>query len=216
LKFFILIYYFFRSLILRGPFAHFRLLFGEWHYERKYGIQTSGFKTSDSKQHHHYQAASYTVLNLILQALPNKSRDYAFYDIGCGKGRVLFMASQLGHKNLYGIELDKVLLEDAKKNLQPLLLKNVNTRLQLIQKNVLEYRFEDQPSVYFLFNPFNAEVMEGFIENVLNTNKHECYMIYMNPLFSRVFTQKNIRVYRTIRSFLYKEAIIYHLPALTP
>jgi SAM-dependent methyltransferase len=210
-----LFYYFFRSLLLRGPLKHVRLLFGEWYYERKFGMRTKGFKTSDSEKYHHYQAAAYTVLMSIFNTLPLDTKHYAFYDIGCGRGRVLFMAAQFGYNRLYGIELDGVLLKAAEANLQAIRSQRNTLIIQLEQKNVLEYNFENQEAIYFLFNPFNAEVMAGFIEKVLSTNKQACYFVYMNPVYSHVFKQKNIPVHRVIKSCLYTEAIVYRLPPRT-
>jgi SAM-dependent methyltransferase len=210
-----LFYYFFRSLLLRGPLKHFQLLFGEWYYERKFGIRTNGFKTSDSEKHHHYQAAAYTALMSIFNALAIDTKHYAFYDIGCGRGRVLFMATQYGYNRLYGIELDGALLKEAEANLQAIRSQSKTLTIQLEQKNVLEYSFENQEAIYFLFNPFNSEVMAGFIENVLSTNKQACYFVYMNPVYSHVFKQKNIPVHGVIKSWLYTEAIVYRLPART-
>jgi SAM-dependent methyltransferase len=212
LKFFILSYYFLRSLVLRGPLRHFQLLLGEWYYERKFGIRTSGFKPSESDLHHHYQAASYIVLNRILKELVSITNGYAFYDIGCGKGRVLFMAARHGYQKLNGIELDESLIVDAKQNLNSLAVSDKAREVRLIQKNVLEYIFEDQKAVYFLFNPFNARVMDAFITSVMRSNKQVCYFVYMNPLFSNVFEEKQIETLKVIKSFLYTEAIIYRLP----
>ena len=188
------------------------MIVGEVYYERKYGVRTSGFKTSESKHHHHYQAAAYTVLNRILKELAPYTRGYTFYDIGCGKGRVLFRAVDFGFKKLYGIELDAALLENAKDNLKPLLKRDKTLEIEFIQKNVLDCTFENQTAVYFLFNPFNDEVMKGFIERVLSSNKEECYFVYMNPVFSKVFERKQIQAHKVIRSFLYTEAIIYRVP----
>lgn len=210
MKYLILCYYFFRSLVLRGPIAHFRLLFEEVYFEKKYGIRSSGFKTSNSRENYHYQAASYSILHRVFAALKPVSDRAAFYDIGCGKGRVLFVASKMGFSNLFGIEMDHELIENAKQNLSETLVKP--KMLKLIEQNVLDYSYEDQPSVFFLFNPFNAEVLSKFIDKVLQTNHQECYFVYMNPVHSSVFTQKNIPVWRVIRSFLYTEALIYHLP----
>ena len=212
MKYLILCYYFFRSLILRGPITHFRLLFGELYYERKYRIYTTGFKTAESKRNHHYQAASYTILKRLFKSLSPLAKNHAFYDIGCGKGRVLFMAAQFGFKNRYGIELDEALLKDTKANLQSAPSDDKNGKLTLIQGDVLNYTFENQASVYFLFNPFHADVMNGFIDKVLLTNKHACYFVYMNPIYSNVFTQRKIPIQKTIKSFLYTEAIIYRVP----
>jgi len=207
-----LCYYFFRSLILRGPLAHFKLLFQEWLYERKFGIHTAGFKKSNSQKHNHYQAASYLVLNRIFKYLAPKTKDYAFYDIGCGKGRVLFMAAKFGYKNLNGIELDKDLLEEAKSNLAGVISGKKEFILKLYDIDVLEHLYENQASVYFLFNPFDAEVLNLFLKRVISHNNQDCYFVYMNPIHSSVFEQLNFLKHHVFRSFLYTEAIIYHLP----
>jgi SAM-dependent methyltransferase len=182
------------------------------YFERRYGIRTTGFKTSQSVKYHHYQAAAYSVLKRVFNEIKPLTTGYAFYDIGCGKGRVLFMAAETGYKKLYGIELDASLMEEAKQNLKSQLIKEMAPKIHFEQKNVLEYTFENQSSVYFLFNPFNAEVMKGFVDRVLSSNKQGCYFVYMNPLFSKVFENKGIQVHKVIRSFLYTEAIIYRVP----
>lgn len=188
------------------------MLAQELYDERRYGIRTTGFKTSASDEHHHYQAAAYSVLKRVFSEIKPLTGDYVFYDIGCGKGRALFMAVEAGYKKLYGIELDALVLEEAKLNLKSQLQRKNTVEMNLVQKNVLEYTFENQASVYFLFNPFNAEVMKGFVDRVLSSNKQDCYFVYMNPLFSKVFEKKGIQVHKVIRSFLYTEAIIYRVP----
>ncbi len=211
MKFFILVYYFVRSLVLRGPYEHFALLFEEWSFERKYKLNTSGFQNSKSKIYNHYQAASYRVLNRIFNQLKGTQSHFDFYDIGCGKGRVLYLAGLNGFKQLFGIELNSQLLMLAKGNLQSIMNEG-KIKLNLSNENALNYFFEDKKAIYFLFNPFNALVLGEFLDRVFTFNKQECYFVYMNPLHKKVFIQKGIREQTRIKSFLYTEAIIYHLP----
>lgn len=191
--------------------AHFKLLIQEWIFEKRYGLQTSGFQRSDSEKHHHYQAAPYFVLHMLFQQIVPFTKGFAFYDIGCGKGRVLFLAALHGYKNLYGIELDGSLLQTANKNLSSKRLKTLDLHVQLIQQDVLAYDFENHQAVYFLFNPFDAGVLSRFIDRVNSSNQHECFVVYMNPIYSEVFTQKKIPVYRVIKTGFYTEAEVYRL-----
>lgn len=208
----ILMYYFFRSLVLRGPFRHFQLLLAEGFFERKFGLHTTGFKTSASRDFYHYQAAAYIVLLRILKEVGPYTSEFSFYDIGCGKGRALYMAALSGYKKVIGIELDVNLLNEAKRNLNTVRLKNKRLNVEFYAENCLEHLFKEEAAVYFLFNPFSAEVMRAFIDRVMRLNTQPCYFVYMNPKFAAVFAEKKIPIHKIIRSFLYTEAIIYKLP----
>ena len=56
------IYYFFRSIYLRGLINTLRIIFYETKAEKKYKINTTGIKASNSALNFHYQGANYFIL----------------------------------------------------------------------------------------------------------------------------------------------------------
>lgn len=211
MKYFILVFYFFRSLLLRGPVTHFRILIGELTYDKKLGIRTGGFKTSSSIQNFHYQGAAYILVIKFLNDLFPVTSSFHFADIGCGKGRVMIIAAKTGYKRILGIELDSQLLDQANENTKSYSAGNSDSEFLFLNQNAQDANYSNFPTVYFLFNPFGKVVMENFLERVMNCTHQETYFVYMNPRFAEVFSGRKIPVYKIYRSFLYTEAIVYRI-----
>jgi predicted RNA methylase len=75
-------------------------------------------------------------------------------DIGCGKGRAVFVAEKLGFSRLRGIELDESLVAVANEN-KSKYIKRPQSSIEFIHANALSFSYPNEPTVYFLFNPFN-------------------------------------------------------------
>jgi SAM-dependent methyltransferase len=211
LKIFIYVYYFFRSAFLRGFLNTIALLKAELNYEEKFGIRTSAIKKSDSKEFFHYQGAGYLVLIRLFNSLDEKIKGFEFVDIGCGKGRAIFVAEYCGFNNLIGIELDQELVEEAKTNLELYSLKRKESFIRFIHANALEYIFPDRPTIYFLFNPFNEAVLSKVLDRIYAATSAETWFIYMNPLYQMPFKEKKMEIMNEFKTGRYLEAVIYRM-----
>jgi len=211
LKVFIYIYYFFRSIFLRGFISTIRLIRAEAVNERVYGITTSSIKKSSSTEFYHYQGASYLVLFRILNAIKSETKNFAFVDIGCGKGRPVFVAESYGYENLIGIDLNKELIANAYDNLQRYKLKRESSTIKFITVNALEYNYINQPTVYFLFNPFNETVLKNVLNKIILSTTSQTWFVYMNPKFKEVFENEKIEIVTELKTNRYLEAIIYRI-----
>jgi 16S rRNA G966 N2-methylase RsmD len=212
LKFFLYVFYFFRSAFLRGFINTIRLLKAEVDFEKKFGIKTSAIKKSDSSEFFHYQGASYLVLLRIFKNLDPRLKQFQFVDIGSGKGRVIFVAEASGFTKLKGIELDEELANQARQNANRYVLHNPNSFLEFITANALEYRYANEPAIYFLFNPFNAEVLRMVLSKIKTDSSQETWFIYMNPLYRQVFDELGADLISEIKTKRYLEAVIYKWP----
>jgi len=214
LKITLYLYYFFRSVLLRGLFNTLSLLRAEALYERKFGIKTATIKKSDSAEFFHYQGASYKVILRLLSEILEETKTFDFVDIGCGKGRVLFVAEYCGYKRLTGIELDEELINEAETNLQQYKLRKNSSEIHFAHQNALDYCYEDEPTVYFLFNPFNESVLGKVLDKIRYSTTSETWIIYMNPMYPRPFEQRGISCFKEIKTRFYKEAFIYKIEGL--
>lgn len=198
-------------MFLRGFVNTIKLIKAETVNEKKYGITTSSIKKSNSTEFFHYQGAGYLVLFRIFKAIGPKTKNFAFVDIGCGKGRPVFVAESFGYENLTGIDLDKELISVANENLKSYLLKRASSNIQFIEINALEYNYINQPTVYFLFNPFNETVLKKVISKIISSSTCETWFVYMNPLFLDPFKHQKIEFVSELKTNNYLEAMIYRI-----
>ncbi|MES2679376.1 MAG: class I SAM-dependent methyltransferase [Bacteroidota bacterium] len=168
-------------------------------------------KKSDSAQFFHYQGASYMVLFRVFKQIFEQTKHLAFTDIGCGKGRVIFVAEYCGYNHLTGIELDETLLQVAKANEKLYPFKRKESDIHFIHANALHVDYKNVPALYFLFNPFDEAVLEKVLEKICSSTTSETWFVYMNPLYKRAFNKKNIDMVTELKTGRYTEAIVYRL-----
>jgi SAM-dependent methyltransferase len=213
LKLILYTFYFLRSCTLRGFFNTLKFIYQEKKheliYEKKLGIKTAALKPQNSHKYYHYQGASYLILEKIIQQIYPHTHLFDFIDIGCGRGRVLFVAEQAGYKKMYGIELDNELVVSAKENLKTYSKKNSNAMINIINQNALDYHYGNKPSVYFFFNPFNEEIMNLVLNKIIAATNSETWFVYVNPLFRKPFEEQKLELVKEIKTKKYLEAVIY-------
>lgn len=212
MKFLLYIAYFFRSAYLRGLINTIRFLLAEVKHEHVFGIKTSMIKKNDSPEFFHYQGAGYQVLMRLFKTQDARTKNFNFVDIGSGKGRAVFVAEYCGYSNLTGIEMDAELFEEARQNAARYAFKRKESFVKFIHANALDYSFTDSPTVYFLFNPFNAEILTRVLEKIKASTRSETWFIYMNPLYRKVFDEQGYQLIQELKTRRYLEALVYKWP----
>ena len=184
----------------------------EGHYERLFGIKTLRIKKSADKDNFHYQGVSYYILLELLKKLPDSVKHKNFIDIGSGKGRALFCAEYLGFNHLIGVELDAELTKTANENIKLYSKKRKESHINFICENALTFTIPDNTSVFYFFNPFSGKIMEG-VKNRINDyqsrTKSEIFIMYINPQFSKVWTEAGYEVYHKEGNTRYTEALVF-------
>ncbi|MCA9208645.1 MAG: TetR family transcriptional regulator, partial [Planctomycetales bacterium] len=90
-------------------------------FDRRFGVETAGYTPPDqlpvtSEQAAEavaYSATSSAKFGYLLARLPIEFERSTFIDIGCGKGRVLFMASEFPYRRVIGVDFAANLVEAA-------------------------------------------------------------------------------------------------------
>jgi SAM-dependent methyltransferase len=118
------------------------------------------------------------------EALPDAVRfigidanKFTFIDLGCGKGRMVLIASQLGFRKAIGVEFAPELVEIARSNVSKMNIHNAS----IISGDAANYLFPSGNLVVFLYNPFLSEVMVQVIGNLRKQFSAELYLIYRYP-----------------------------------
>ena len=122
-----------------------------------------------------------------------KGEDYTFIDLGCGKGRVLLLASELPFRSVRGIELNPRLVRIARRNLRKWLgSPRACRRVTAERGDVLDLELPAGPVLLFLFNSFTAEVLAPLIERLALAAFQRTApidLLYVHPDLARLVTR---------------------------
>ncbi|HEY5329682.1 MAG TPA: class I SAM-dependent methyltransferase [Acidobacteriaceae bacterium] len=132
----------------------------------------------------HYQATGPSDFARACQFLPPEAKTYPFFDLGCGKGRVLIMAHEYGFQRIVGVELSKMLIKTCRRNLSRLGIANAS----VVEEDAATVAFPDGPVVVFMYNPFRPPVFDAVIER-LAKHQYPLFLIYVTPEHRNVIEQ---------------------------
>jgi SAM-dependent methyltransferase len=198
-------------------------LFITWHEIRrgsKYKINTietadlddltivEGDKTKSSR----YEALNYYILETLLGAFcrlfPHEKN---IVDVGSGKGRVMIVAAHYGFKNITGIDFAKELCDSANQNIRKIQGQFPHTTFTIHCSDILNYNINAGDKVFFLFNPFNKEIMEKFLEKIdasVSRSPRTIYFMYANPLYKSLLLEKGYREIFSVKKLRLLEGVI--------
>lgn len=86
----------------------------------------------------------------------------SFVDIGCGKGKACFYASRFGFSRVVGVDFDPRLVEAAEANKAA--FRYPAEAIEFLVGDAADYLVPEDGALVFMFNPFDASVMERFLE----------------------------------------------------
>ncbi len=143
-------------------------------FELKTGLNFSGniakeklvtsFATKDSA-HEYRPVYARNIRVLISEANKLGAEYHNFIDIGSGKGKACFYASQKNQfKNIIGVEFSEELVAIANSNKEIADSKNI----VFLNEDATAYSLPKESSLIFLFNPFDESVLRIFIKNNLD------------------------------------------------
>ena len=107
----------------------------------------------------------------------------AFLDVGAGKGRAMLLATQERFRRVVGVELDPELAAVAQQNICLWQAMYAGSPMRLEHGDALRLRLPAGPCALFLFNPFDAVVMDRLMARLLHHFQHrpdELDVLYVN------------------------------------
>lgn len=131
------------------------------------------------------QSTDYCWLDQIFSEFP-LPKDSVFVDVGCGEGRVLTYLYLRGFRGkMIGIELDPEIAQTAQKRTRKC------ANIQICQGNVLECGdIIRDATAFYLFNPFDEEVLTAFIKLIEKVCDHPVYLYYSNDRYRSVLDRR--------------------------
>jgi SAM-dependent methyltransferase len=166
-------------------------------FDRRFGTETARTVYTDQLESHlanrdhstRHKATKARPLQTLLRELQLPSGS-TFVDIGCGKGKVLLLAAQHPFARVVGIEFSPSLCRDARRNVG-IFEKRVRLQapVEVIEADVTQHAFGGDENVFFLYNPFDGEILEAFLKNLagsLAARPRRLWMIYNAPVYASV------------------------------
>jgi 16S rRNA G966 N2-methylase RsmD len=159
-----------------------------------------------------YEALNYFILeNLLENFCKLFPQEKSLIDVGSGKGRVMVAAAHYGFKNITGVDFAKELCTAAERNINKIKTQFPDTTFNIYCKDMLNYTINADDRVFFLFNPFNKEIMEKFLEKIdrsVKEHRRPIYFIYANPQQKEILIQKSYQEIFRIKKLKRLEGVI--------
>ena len=147
----------------------------EWWFDWSRGVRTAGnasFRQSgdavggDGGDGEIYVPARAANGRAALEDAPVADRSAStFVDLGSGKGRMLFVAAEMGFGSCVGVEFSRSLQAEAVENIGRF-RRGRGKQIESVLADAVEFDFPAGELVIYLFNPFGAETMERVLGNL--------------------------------------------------
>lgn len=114
----------------------------------------------------------------------------SFVDLGCGKGRVLLMASALPFARVVGVEYSQSLAAIARDNLLRYRGPRAAAAAEVVVGDASAYTYPDGDLVVFMYHPFDEVVMQRVIDALARTLRdapRNLLVLYFKPVYAELW-----------------------------
>jgi SAM-dependent methyltransferase len=113
-------------------------------------------------------------------------------DYGCGKGRVLIAARQLGYTTATGVELSPTLCTIAESNINALRRRNSTLAqgISVQNQDATEFTINPEHNVFYFYNPFGPAVLSPVLDQIVasvQATPRNAWLIYLNHVHRSLF-----------------------------
>jgi len=175
---------------------------GDYAFDLRYGTDTATrvdlqdlqIESGNKRRGVNYMPTHAGPFSKLIRAL-DLPKEGVFVDLGCGKGKILLLASQYGFKRLVGVEFSHELCEAARRNADIFQMKTgIAADIVIVELDVVEYEIEEDQNVFFLFNPFDDVVLRRTLGNIVSSFERKprmIWLIYNHPTCSDIIDQQS-------------------------
>lgn len=150
-------------------------------------IETKSFYKNNAA---HYAPSPINLINISLFVISNiRYKPEIFIDIGCGKGRVVFLAAKSRKfKKIIGIDFDPNLVHIAYKNLSKIKHLRYKNTIFFYNFDAANYLIkEEKQCLIYFFNPFDEFILELFLKNnIVSFKKYHHIIVYLNDKYKEI------------------------------
>ncbi len=148
-------------------------------------------------QHGGFYMSSWTntiklATNKAISLFSLNTKNIAFIDVGCGKGKVLCVWNKMfpKAKHIVGLDYNQHLIEICKKNLHQISAFEVEVICG--DATEIELDFDCEVFLFYLYNPFDSKILGEFLTKISNK---KAIIIYNNPIHKTTLISKGFNEY---------------------
>lgn len=137
-------------------------------FDREFGTETSGRVESENLGFANPEASANAILYLpspacqtrwMISAVGADHRQVAFVDLGCGKGRVVVVASEYPFRRVIGVDLSPALVHIAAQNARIIAQRHPGrTPIEAAVADAAEFVFPELPLLLHFYHPFESAI----------------------------------------------------------
>lgn len=155
---------------------------------KQISLSVFDFNSQNKSKGNPYQITHFYYFFLAMKHVPTKLNNMSFIDLGSGKGGALLMAVIYRFNKIIGIEFVPELVRICRINIRNKLSSEEQNKITIFNIDVVDYLFEDIPTVIFLFNPFKDDILKLVLDNIdKSIEKSELFIVYINPVHIDLF-----------------------------
>jgi SAM-dependent methyltransferase len=162
----------------------------ERRFDRKTGLETRGRidhpeTLAERPEFEHavwYEGTTPRRFRWLREALPIERSQFTFVDLGCGKGKALLLAADLGFRRVVGIDFSPELAAAARENVARLGELGPATA-EVVTGDAGAYELPPEPLVIYMFNPFGAVIVARAVANIersLAARPRPLFVVYLH------------------------------------
>jgi len=128
-----------------------------------------------------YAPVSPVALTDALRSIPDDVTKYTFVDVGCGKGRTLFLASAFGIQRVIGVEISPALVRIARENAAKW---KSGSNIEIVCADASDWTWPPENLIIFLYNPFDSLILLKVLANLhksILAKPRAVWIIYCSP-----------------------------------
>jgi hypothetical protein len=207
-----------------GRFVRRRFFFvGETAFDIWYGVETRGIISPSelslpgpASAHAVRYCSTYPLaFRRYLSSIDIPFEQYAFVDLGAGKGKALMLASTYPFRRVVGVELAPVLSATAAENIRRVRhMRRRSGEIELVTGDAAHYDFPEEPIVLYVHNPFDEVILAAVLAQMrqtLDRTPRPMYLIYHGPWQRQV--PDSTEWLEQVRSF--RKCVVYRATAST-
>lgn len=187
--------------LLRRPVTEAYCNYRDSFFDGHFGVETANVVEAEDldippamrKESQEYRPTSAVTCAVTVDRLPIDPSEYHFVDIGCGKGRVVLIASQMPFASVTGIELSPSLCQRARQNLAAQSGgRRCSGPVEIVEGDATQGPWPPGPLVVYLFNPFSDDLvrrLETSLAKSLSETPRACWIVYANAVCRAVFDE---------------------------
>tara|TARA_B110001454_G_scaffold30599_1_gene29897 strand:+ start:684 stop:1388 length:705 start_codon:yes stop_codon:yes gene_type:complete len=135
-------------------------------------------------------------------------KDYNFVDVGCGSGiATIFAKKKFDFQSVSGFDIFEKCIERSKDNIARAGLKDIN----VFVADAKNFKLENKKYFFYMFNPFEAEILNKFMENNIDRLiKTSSVIAYVNQIGDELKIIEKFKYKKIVKDNYYRSSVIFY------